>query len=129
MTRSGALTRRSIRGFSGCMRAPRLALGLLIFGTGCSLSPPEAEAPVIRARFDPKAGVIPRPTDVLRDRDAKRLVIPATPEDLANKTPAEAAVIQELNTRDGWPSRTTVELTFSGAVRASSVDGDSVQLF
>lgn len=84
---------------------------------------------MIRARFDPKAGVIPRPTDILRDRDAQKLAIPATAEDLADKTAAEAALIAELNTRDGWPSRTAAELSFSGAVKASSVNAESIRIF
>lgn len=90
---------------------------------------PAPEATVVRARFDPAAGVIPRPTDILRDREQMRLAIPATAEDLANKTAAEAAVIAELNTRDGWPSRTAVELSFTGAVDAASVDADAVRVF
>jgi pimeloyl-ACP methyl ester carboxylesterase len=111
------------------MRAIHRGLAVLVFSTGCSVNAPAPEPAFVRARFDPGAGVIPRPTDILRDEAMNMLAIPATAEDLANKTAAEAAVIAELNTRDGWPSRTQVELSFSGNIASESVDRDSVRVF
>src|SRR5881394_1868498 len=40
--------------------------------------------PVLHARFDPDAKVIPMPTDVLRDADANRLALPVDDADLTD---------------------------------------------
>src|SRR5687768_5015041 len=103
---------------------------LILFMSACALaacgvSPPAREAAVVRVRYDPKAGAIPKPNDLLRDDVTKRLDIPAAPKDLEDKTAAEAALIQALNTRDGWPSRSALELELTGPVRADSITAES----
>jgi hypothetical protein len=93
------------------------------------VNPPVAEDPVIHARFDPSAGALPKPTDILRDADAMHLDIPAEPEDLADKTPAEAALIRALNRRDGWPRTIKAEVEFTGALDPASITESSIRIF
>lgn len=107
---------------------PTPALLAALLG-GCGVSPPAAEPPVIHARFDPEAGVIPRPTDVLRDAALGRLVIPDSEEDLADKTGAEIALIHALNTLDGWPSRFPAEVSFTGPLDPATIGAESIRVF
>lgn len=84
---------------------------------------------MIHARFDPEAGVLPKPTDILRDEDAGHLVIPDDPEDLADKTPAEAALVHALNQRDGWPRTMPAELELTGPLDPASITENAVRIF
>jgi hypothetical protein len=95
----------------------------------CSIAPAPEPPPVIHARFDPTSGVLPMPTDIVRDAAAGKLAIPSGPADVAGKTPAEVALIQILDTRDGWSTRMAAELDFSGALLPSTVGPDSIRVF
>lgn len=107
---------------------PRRCLPLLLL-VACSVDPPAPETPVIHARFDPEAGVLPKPTDILRDGDAGRLAIPDGPEDLAGKTDAEIALIRALNQRDGWPRTMPAELELTGPLDPASITENAVRFF
>lgn len=67
--------------------------------------PLEKQQPVevVVARFDPAAQLVPTPTDLVRDAEAKRLALPIT-DDLS---PAERELRAWLNTFEGYPA--TVE--------------------
>lgn len=82
---------------------------------------------MIHARFDPEAGALPKPTDILRENG--RIAIPAEPEDLANKTAAEAALIGRLNQRDGWPTTIDAEVEMTGALDPASITASSIRVF
>ncbi|MBI5480866.1 MAG: hypothetical protein HY906_18550 [Deltaproteobacteria bacterium] len=98
-------------------------LGLL--GTGCSLQlEPKPGAPVV-ARFDPEAGVIPVPSDVLLDREAGHLDLPI--ED--GQTPAEVAFRQYLNGLEAWSTTFPAKLDFSGRVDRDTITADTFQLW
>lgn len=113
------------------MRSLRsIARALPLLGAlGCSVAAPSAEPPVIRALFDPEAGVVPRPTDLLRDTRTGRLDLPTEPADLEGKTAAEIALLLALERRDAWPSRMAAEVSFSGPLRAASITRESVRIF
>lgn len=106
-----------------------LCAGTLLWVAACSVAPPAAEPPVIHVRFDPEEGVLPLPTDILRDEEAGLLDIPAEPEDVEDKTDAEVALIKALNLRDGWPTRTTAEFELSGPIDPDSITADSIRVF
>ncbi len=95
----------------------------------CGVDPPAGDPVVLRALFDPQTGAIPKPTDLLRDADLGHLVIPAEPEDLAGKTPAEAALIRALNQRDGWPRTLKAEVEISGPLDPASVTKSAIRIF
>ncbi|MCK6545860.1 Ig-like domain-containing protein [Myxococcota bacterium] len=115
------------------LRPPRAPLAALALGAAalgaCTVAAPSAEPPVIRALFDPEAGHVPRPTDLLRDDTAGHLDLPTEPEDLVGKTAAEIALLRALERRDAWPSRTPAEVSFSGPLRASSITPESIRVF
>ena len=59
----------------------------LIMGQiGCAVDDPGLQPSVVIAIFNPQVGNIATPNDILFDRAAHRIAIPATPEDLAKKT-------------------------------------------
>jgi hypothetical protein len=96
---------------------------------GCSdlaLDPPPN---VIHARFDPDAGVIPMPTDVLRDKAAGRLDLPNdTPADLAKLDDAEREFYTYLETLDGWSSLMSAEVEITAPVDPATM-GDNLQIW
>src|SRR5437763_6100271 len=100
-----------------------------VVATGCSdlaLDPPPN---VIHARFDPEAGVIPMPTDVLRDKLAGRLDLPNdTPEDLAKLDDAEPEFYSYLETLDGWSSLMSAEVEITAPIDPSAM-GDNLQIW
>ncbi len=102
---------------------------LLLGLAACTVSAPPAEGPVVRARFDPEAGVVPTPADLLRDAEAGRLALPAEPDDLEGKTAAEVALVRALNRRDGWPIHTEARLAFSGTLDPASIRPSAVRVF
>lgn len=104
-----------------------LCCGIVL--TACSARAPDAEPPVIHARFDLTKKILPTPNDILRDDAAKRIEIPAAPEDLAGKTAAEIALIHALNGRDGWPTRMEAKVELSGVIDPDSVHARSVRVF
>src|SRR5687768_9380950 len=102
----------------------RVAVGLLFFA--CAPKAPDAPPPVIHARFDPTARVIPMPSDVLRDDEAGRLDLDESAEGL---TPAERELYQFLNTRDGWSTASGAKLEFDARIAPSSVNDETVQVW
>ena len=95
---------------------------LLLGGCGLELDPPP---PVIHARFDPDAKVIPMPTDVLRDEVAGRLDLPI--DDTLSA--AEVELFTWMNTLDGWSSAASAEVELTGAIDAATVTADSLQVW
>ena len=80
-------------------------------------------APIV-ARFEPRAQVLPMPTDMLRDPASGLLAIPHDRPGLAE---ADRDLARFLDTLDGWPSATPATVEFSGALDAASIDSDAVQ--
>lgn len=107
----------------------RAAFALPLLLVGCTVEAPSVEPDYVRAVFDPNAGEIPRPTDILRDAAIPRLAIPDAPADLAEKTPAEIAFIHALNQRDAWPPEMKAELKFTAPLDERSVTQDSLRVF
>jgi len=97
--------------------------------TACTVDAPPAEQPVIHVRFDPDESAIPTPTDILRNEETGLLEIPAEPEDLADKSAAEAEVIHALNRRDAWPTHTSATFELTGAIDPKSIDDESIRIF
>jgi hypothetical protein len=88
---------------------------------GLDLDPPPG---VIHARFDPDARVIPMPTDILRDAERERLDIPT--DDVGE---AERHLFEAMNQLDGWSSASPATIEFDGAIDASSITPDSLQVW
>lgn len=91
-------------------------------GCGLDLEPPD---PVIHARFDPDEKAIPMPNDVLFDDVTGHLDIPID-DDL---TAAEALLYTRLNQLDGWSSAMSATVDFDGAIDASTITADTVQVW
>lgn len=104
------------------VRWAALALASSWVSCGLPLDPP---AEVINARFDPGAGVLPTPNDLLRDEEEGRLELPLDP----GLGPAERAFREWFNTKDGWSTTLPARVGFSGPVDARSVTDDSVQVW
>lgn len=105
-------------------RSIRSSAALVLVVAGCVPSPlREGEGNVIRARFDPDAGVIPMPSDLVRDAAANRLALPI---DDPNDSPAEHELYQFLNTRDAWSVASSADVKFTGPIAAGTVDADSL---
>lgn len=102
-----------------------LLLGLAA-ALGCTAEV-ERGAPqsIIHARFDPQAGVLPMPTDILRDGERGRLDVPLR----ADLTGAERQLYEYLNTRDGWSTAMPATLSFTGPVAAATVNHETVQVW
>ncbi len=95
-----------------------VSLATLALAAGGVPAPLGAEAPVIRARFDPDAGVIPMPSDVVRDAEAGHLALPLDdPDDSA----AEKELYEFLNGRDAWSVASSADVTFTGAIDPGTV--------
>lgn len=98
-------------------------LSLLLAACGpLDLDEPEPYAWVV---YDPSAGVVPVPNDLLLDAATGRLALPAG-DDLPD---AERAFREALNQRAGWPTTFPARVAFSEAVDPVSVDADSVQVW
>lgn len=82
-------------------------------GEGDLPGPPDQ----VRVVFDPAAGVVPQPTDLVRDEEAQRLAIPTDEE----ATAAQAEFNEYLNGLDGYPLSTAIRIPVSGAVDESSL--------
>jgi pimeloyl-ACP methyl ester carboxylesterase len=91
-------------------------------GCGLELDPPP---PVIHARFDPDAKVIPMPTDVLRDEVSGRLNLPIDD----TLTDAERELYGWLNTMDGWSSASSAKVELTGPIDRATVTEDSLQVW
>ena len=112
------LTRRVVRPLRG-------SLTLFACLAACEVPAPLPEAPVIHALFDPGAGEVPRPTDLLRDASAGRLAIPTD----GDRSPTERAFLEALNQRDGWPSETPAEVRFTGALDPASIRAAALPVY
>jgi pimeloyl-ACP methyl ester carboxylesterase len=108
------------------MRVHAISVGAAVFGllAGCGLDLDPAP-PIIHARFDPDAKVIPMPTDVLRDDVAGHLDIPIDD----TLTPAEAELSGWMNTMDGWSSASSATVELTGAIDADTVQAGSLQVW
>lgn len=102
------------------MRAVLLAL--VLSGCGLPLDPP---GEVINARFDPSAGIIPTPNDLLRNDEEGHLELPIEED----TPPAEREFREWFNTKDGWSTTLPAQVEFSGAIESDSIDEDSVQVW
>jgi hypothetical protein len=100
-----------------------LALSAMILG-GCGLDLDPAP-PIIHARFDPDAKVIPMPSDVLRDAGAGRLALPLD----GDLTAAELELYTWLNQMDGWSSAASATVELTGAIDRATVTADTVQVW
>ncbi|MCA9580477.1 MAG: hypothetical protein KC416_01705 [Myxococcales bacterium] len=106
--------------------SPRpLAWLALLAVAGCDLSL-DQEAEVIHAKFDPEAGIVPMPTDILRDDDAGHLDFDETDPDA---TEAERDFYGYLNGLDGWSTTQSGRVEFSGAIDPDSVTEESLQVW
>ncbi|MCS6799101.1 MAG: hypothetical protein NZ898_11320 [Myxococcota bacterium] len=111
------------------MIAPaRIALVAWLTATSASACTLELEPPpaVLHARFDPVAGVLPMPNDLLRDAERGRLVPPLDRPDLSD---AERELYAFLSTMDGWSTAQAASVELTGAVDPSSLDDDSLQVW
>ena len=93
--------------------------------SSCSNISLDPAPPIIHARFDPDAKVIPMPTDVLRDDVAGRLDLPVDDDDL---TPAEREFYGFLNTLDGWSSTMAATVEFTAPITAATVNAENLQV-
>ncbi len=88
----------------------------------CACAPELAEEPapdVIRARWDPSAGVLPTPTDLVRDAEAGKLALPEDPSLPA----AELELRRFLNGLDGYPLSTPLALPVTGPLDPATLEG------
>jgi hypothetical protein len=81
---------------------------------------------VIHALFDPGAGKLPLPNDVLRDAEAGHLALPAP---AADAPAAEAAFVAALNRMDAWPAGMPARLEFSGALDPARIGPQAIRVF
>lgn len=99
--------------------------GMALCLLGCSTEPVRPSPEVIWARFDPAAGKLPMPTDLLRDDATGRLELPTDKEGLSL---AEQELYRYMNTLLGWPASSTARVEFTGKVAAASITDQTVQV-
>jgi len=105
-------------------------IGLAALLGGCTELTLDPQPKLIHARFDPDERVIPMPTDVLRDKDAKLLALPNdTEKERAKLTAAEAEFFDYLETLDGWSSLMSATVEFTGAIDDKTVTDGTVQVW
>lgn len=95
---------------------------LLVACQPLTLDAPEPYAKVI---FNPSAGEIPFPSDLLRDEATGTLDLPVD----GDLTEADRAFRRWLNTRDAFPALLPASATFSDAVDPTTVNADTVQVY
>jgi dienelactone hydrolase len=119
----GMEMRRALFAVSAALSVAGLSVaGSWVAGCGLPLDPPPA---IINARFDPEAGVIPTPNDLLRNEEEGHLELPLD-DDL---NPAEREFREWFNTKDGWSTTLPAQVEFSRPVALDSIDEDTVQLW
>jgi hypothetical protein len=97
---------------------------------GCTDLGLDPQANLIHARFDPDARVIPMPTDVLRDKAAKKLALPNdTDAERAKLTTAEAEFYDYLETLEGWSSLMSATVELTGEIDPATVNNGTVQVW
>lgn len=99
-----------------------LAVAAALLAGGCTPAS-NASRDVLHARFDPDAGVIPMPSDLLRDDDAGQLALPADDPDASL---AERELYEFLDTLDGWSIASTASVEFTGAIDATTLTPGNV---
>lgn len=109
-------------------------LGSVVIGlvalAGCTDLGLDPNAKLIHARFDPDARVIPMPTDVLRDAEAKKLKLPNdTDAERAKLTAAELEFFDYLETLDGWSTLFSATVDFTGAIDPVTVNDGTLQVW
>lgn len=98
---------------------------IAVVASSCGLSR-DPIPPIIHARFDPDAKVIPMPSDVLRDADTGRLALPIDD----TLTDAEKEFYGFLNGMDGWSSAMSATVQFTGKIDpTSALDPKNVQVW
>ena len=110
---------RHAHAFVSCLCLSALAAG------GCASFTPDDPPPVIHARFDPDAKVIPMPSDVLRDDVAGRLDLPIDD----TLTPAEAELYGYLNTLDGWSSASAAKVEFTAPIAPGTINERTLEVW
>src|SRR5690349_7633389 len=90
-------------------------LVLLGLVTGCTTLELDPPAPIIHARFDPDASVIPMPNDTVKER--------------AKLNPTEVEFYDYLETLDGWSSLMSATVEFTGPIDAASITDGTVQVW
>ncbi len=98
----------------------------LTSGSSCSNIALDPAPPIIHARFDPDAKVVPMPTDVLRDAATGRLDLPVDDKDISD---AEREFYTFLETLDGWSTAMSATVEFTGPIAASTITADTLQVW
>ncbi|MBI4701870.1 MAG: hypothetical protein HY744_12080 [Deltaproteobacteria bacterium] len=106
-----------------CLRF--LAFVLAALAAACSLELDPRPSPPTIARFDPSAGVIPMPSDVVVDDETGHIGLPIA----AGMTPAEQDLRAFLNEGKAWSTAFAASVEFSGPVDRHSVTAQSFQLW
>ncbi len=96
----------------------------LMMSVACGDAAPAPVPPTatVRALWDPQAALVPTPTDLARDASRAQLALPIE----ANMPLAEREFRSYLNSLDGYPVTSTVNIPLSGALAAESVPGTGV---
>lgn len=112
------------------MRPTFIAIAALAQLVGCSNLSNDPPPDVIHARFDPDAGIIPMPTDVLRNKTTHLLDLPNDTEaDRAKLNDAELEFYDYLETLDGWSSLMSATVEFTAPIDPHSIDGGNLQVW
>ncbi|MEQ1501382.1 MAG: hypothetical protein ABMB14_04085 [Myxococcota bacterium] len=88
----------------------------------CRSLPLDPPADGVFLVYDPVAGAIPAPNDLVRDPIAGRLALPIDP----SLGPAEAELRGLLNTQDGWSTTAPIGFAVSAPLDLGTIDAVSV---
>src|SRR5262249_49381071 len=110
----------------GLMRHAALVLVMV----GCSDLPLDPNPNIIHARFDPDAGVIPMPSDVLRNAATHRLDLPNdTDAQVAKLNDAEKEFYTYLETLDGWSSLMSATVEMTAPIDPATITDSTIQVY
>jgi len=102
------------------------SLGVLLCFVGAcdtlELDPKETETHVV---FDPTAGKIPLPNDLLRDEGLGHLSFPIA----TDASPAEADFRRFMNEADAWPTTTPIAAEFSQEIDPKTLTPENIRLY
>src|SRR5690606_11305797 len=87
--------------------------------------PRDAAEGEVHVVYDPTAGALPMPNDLVRDDEAGHLALPIG----EGLSAAEAELRAFLNTHDAWPTTTALSGTLSGRVLPASIRSDTVLVY
>src|SRR5262245_9051100 len=105
-------------------------VALVLAVVGCSDLPLDPNPNIIHARFDPDAGVIPMPSDVLRNAATRRLDLPNdTDAQLAKLDDAEKEFYTYLETLDGWSSLMSATVEMTAPIDPASITDATIQVW